>query len=169
MYRLAAPESLPELLREIIEVGKVAIVAEAGVLWLLDRPSGDLVRVIPAADEPERIRVGDGHAGRCAADLDISNIHECREDKLFGASPVHGDGFETRSLLNVPIIGQGGITTADDALQFLLAGASTVGIGTALFYDPLICTKINDGIGDYLTRHKTASVGDLVGALGEPG
>lgn len=77
--------------------------------------------------------------------------------------------YEVASPHNVPIIGQGGITTADDALQFLLAGASTVGIGTALFYDPLICTKINDGIGDYLTRHKTASVGDLVGALGEPG
>ena len=47
MYRLASPESLPELLREIIEVGKVAIVAEAGALWLLDRPSGELVQVIP--------------------------------------------------------------------------------------------------------------------------
>ena len=52
--------------------------------------------------------------------------------------------------LNVPIIGQGGIFTADDALEFLIAGATTVGVGTALFYDPLVCPKINDGIATYL-------------------
>ena len=42
----------------------------------------------------------------------------------------------------VVIIGQGGITTAEDALEFIIAGASTVGVGTALFYDPLVCKKI---------------------------
>ncbi len=66
---------------------------------------------------------------------------------------------------NVPIIGQGGITTANDALEFLLAGATTVGVGTALFYDPLVCMKINAGIVDYLQRHQLASVSELVGAL----
>jgi dihydroorotate dehydrogenase (NAD+) catalytic subunit len=66
---------------------------------------------------------------------------------------------------NIPIIGQGGITTANDALEFLLAGATTVGVGTALFYDPLVCTKINAGIADYLTRHELSSVAELVGAL----
>ena len=65
----------------------------------------------------------------------------------------------------IPIIGQGGITTIDDALQFLLAGASTVGLGTALFYDPLVCTKINTGITDYLARHDMKDVSELVGAL----
>ena len=65
----------------------------------------------------------------------------------------------------VPIIGQGGITTADDALEFLIAGASAVGVGTALFYDPLVCTKINAGIADYLRRHGIANVGELVGTL----
>ena len=108
MYRLAAPESLPELLREIVEVGKVAIVAEAGALWLLDRPSGDLVQVIPSAAEPARIRPGQGLAGQCAADLQITNIHECRDDAQFAASPLVVDDFETRSLLNVPITGQEG-------------------------------------------------------------
>ncbi len=106
MYRLAAPETLPELLREIIEVGKVAIVAEAGVLWLLDRPSGDLVRVIPSAAEPERLKIGTGHAGLCGDTLEITNIEECREDNCFQDAPVSVDGFETRSLLNVPILGQ---------------------------------------------------------------
>jgi dihydroorotate dehydrogenase (NAD+) catalytic subunit len=65
----------------------------------------------------------------------------------------------------IPIIGQGGITTAEDALEFLIAGASAVGIGTALFYDPLVCRKINDGIVDYLQRHELANVAQLVGSL----
>jgi dihydroorotate dehydrogenase (NAD+) catalytic subunit len=66
---------------------------------------------------------------------------------------------------NIPIIGQGGITTVDDALEFIIAGASTIGIGTALFYDPLLCRKINAGIADYLDRHGMASVNDLIGTL----
>jgi len=106
MYRLAAPETLPELLREIIEVGKVAIVAEAGALWLLDRPSGELVRVIPSATKPERLKIGSGHAGQCGDTHEITNIKECRKDECFQAAPVSVDGFETRSLLNVPILGQ---------------------------------------------------------------
>lgn len=65
----------------------------------------------------------------------------------------------------IPIIGQGGITSAEDAIEFLIAGASAVGIGTALFYDPLICSRINRGIQDYLTRHAIAGISDLVGSL----
>ncbi|MBI4005664.1 MAG: dihydroorotate dehydrogenase [Gammaproteobacteria bacterium] len=66
---------------------------------------------------------------------------------------------------NVPIIGQGGITTANDALEFIIAGSTAVGIGTALFYDPLICPKINAGIIDYLNRYKLKNVTDLIGTL----
>ena len=73
--------------------------------------------------------------------------------------------YEVAKQHDVPIIGQGGIMTADDALQFILAGASTVGIGTALFYDPLICKKINDGVRDYLARHGFATVKELIGSL----
>jgi len=65
----------------------------------------------------------------------------------------------------IPIIGQGGITTVADAIEFLIAGATAVGIGTALFYDPLICPKINRGIIEYLKRHRVRSVSDLVGTL----
>jgi dihydroorotate dehydrogenase (NAD+) catalytic subunit len=68
----------------------------------------------------------------------------------------------------VPIIGQGGITSANDAIEFLVAGASAVGVGTALFYDPLICAKINDGIRTYLAEHGFASVGELTGTLQLP-
>lgn len=66
---------------------------------------------------------------------------------------------------SVPIIGQGGIMTANDAIEFMLVGASAVGIGTALFYDPLICPVINQGIVDYLTLRGNARVDEIVGSL----
>jgi len=65
----------------------------------------------------------------------------------------------------VPIIGQGGITTAEDAIEFLIAGATGIGIGTALFYDPLVCARINDGIVKYLLKHEMSNVNQLIGTL----
>lgn len=73
--------------------------------------------------------------------------------------------YEVAGPLNVPIIGQGGITSVNDAIEFIIAGASTVGIGTALFYDPLLCRKINDGIAAYLERHDIPSINELIGSL----
>jgi dihydroorotate dehydrogenase (NAD+) catalytic subunit len=73
--------------------------------------------------------------------------------------------YEVARKHNVPIIGQGGICNAKDAIEFLLAGATTVGIGTALFYDPLVCQEVNAGIAEYLTRHNIANVKALVGSL----
>ncbi len=66
---------------------------------------------------------------------------------------------------NIPIIGQGGIASANDAIEFMIAGASTVGVGTSLFYDPLVCNKINDGISQYLIDNKLDSIDELVGTL----
>ncbi|HIE55618.1 MAG TPA: dihydroorotate dehydrogenase [Chromatiaceae bacterium] len=65
----------------------------------------------------------------------------------------------------IPIIGQGGVTSAEDAIEFLIAGASAVGVGTALFYDPFICKKINQGILDYLDRHQLAEAAQITGTL----
>ncbi len=73
--------------------------------------------------------------------------------------------YQVAGPLGIPIIGQGGVCTAEDALEFLIAGASAVGIGTALFYDPLVCPKINRGIEEYLHRHDLKSVTELVGSL----
>jgi len=65
----------------------------------------------------------------------------------------------------IPIIGQGGVASAEDAIEFLIAGASAVGVGTALFYDPLICQRINAGIAAYLRRHGFGTVAQLTGSL----
>ncbi len=73
--------------------------------------------------------------------------------------------YQVSKKYHIPIIGQGGITTTNDALEFLIAGASAVGIGTALFYDPLICKSINQGISDYLAKHNINQIADLVGSL----
>ena len=73
--------------------------------------------------------------------------------------------YEVAGPHDIPIIGQGGIHTAHDAIEFLLAGATTVGLGTALFYDPMAAKAINSGIDDYLQRRGLRSVVDLVGRL----
>ncbi|HAZ60336.1 MAG TPA: dihydroorotate dehydrogenase [Gammaproteobacteria bacterium] len=65
----------------------------------------------------------------------------------------------------IPIIGQGGVVSATDAVEFMLAGATAVGVGTALFYDPLVLPRINAGLQDYATRHGFARVADLTGRL----
>ena len=73
--------------------------------------------------------------------------------------------YEEAGPRGIPIIGQGGIETAQHAIEFLLAGATTVGLGTALFYDPLAAKKINTGIQSYLERHGLGSVTELVGRV----
>ena len=70
---------------------------------------------------------------------------------------------------NVPIIVQGGIMNAQDALEFLIAGASTIGIGTGLFYDPLLCARINAEVSAYLQRNSMESISELIGSLQLPG
>jgi dihydroorotate dehydrogenase (NAD+) catalytic subunit len=73
--------------------------------------------------------------------------------------------YEVAGPRRVPIIGQGGIASASDALEFLVAGATAIGVGTGLFYDPLLCPKINAGIAEYLRGAGFASVGQLTGTL----
>ncbi|MDB9788532.1 dihydroorotate dehydrogenase [Candidatus Thioglobus sp.] len=73
--------------------------------------------------------------------------------------------YQVSKKYNVPIIGQGGIMSANDAIEFIIAGADTVGIGTALFYDPLVCQEINEGISKYLIEHNMKDVQSLVGSL----
>jgi len=73
--------------------------------------------------------------------------------------------WQTHKAVRVPIIGLGGIMNATDAIEFILAGASAIQVGTANFIDPSVSVKIVDGIEAYLDRHKINNVTDLVGAL----
>ena len=73
--------------------------------------------------------------------------------------------YETAQAVKIPVIGMGGIMTGNDAVEFLLAGASAVAVGTANFVDPFAPLKVIDGIDAYLDRHGFKSVRDIVGAL----
>lgn len=73
--------------------------------------------------------------------------------------------WQTARAVKIPVIGLGGIASATDAIEFLLAGASAIQIGTANFIDPSISEKVISGIADYLERNGFASVGDIIGAL----
>jgi dihydroorotate dehydrogenase (NAD+) catalytic subunit len=67
--------------------------------------------------------------------------------------------------VKIPVIGMGGIASARDALEFIIAGATAVQVGTANFVDPFIWSKLLDGIADYLRRHQVGRVSDLVGSI----
>jgi dihydroorotate dehydrogenase (NAD+) catalytic subunit len=73
--------------------------------------------------------------------------------------------YECRQRVKIPIVGMGGIADARDAIEFMIAGASAVQVGTANFVDPFIWPKLIEGIRDYLQRHDIARVSDLVGTL----
>ncbi|MBN1864498.1 MAG: dihydroorotate dehydrogenase [Victivallales bacterium] len=73
--------------------------------------------------------------------------------------------FEAASAVSVPVIGMGGIMNADDAVEFLIAGADAVAVGTAIFADPLAPIKIIDGINKYLDDRQIPQVSDIVGSI----
>jgi dihydroorotate dehydrogenase (NAD+) catalytic subunit len=73
--------------------------------------------------------------------------------------------YECRQAVGIPVVGMGGIADARDALEFMIAGATAVQVGTANFVDPFIWPKLIDGMGDYLHRHQIARVADLVGTV----
>ena len=104
----------------------------------------------PETRQPIIGNIQGGLSGPAIRPIALLKVHQVYEE-------VRRDG--------TPIIGQGGIETADDALTFLLAGSATVGVGTALFYDPLAAKKINAGLASYLDSHGLGSVAELVGAL----
>ena len=73
--------------------------------------------------------------------------------------------YECRRAVKIPVIGMGGIASATDALEFMIAGATAVQVGTANFVDPFIWTKLVDGIREYMARHTIARLADLVGTI----
>jgi dihydroorotate dehydrogenase (NAD+) catalytic subunit len=73
--------------------------------------------------------------------------------------------YECRQAVKLPIIGIGGIASAADVLEFLIAGATAVQVGTANFVEPFIWPKLIDGLRDYMKRHGIARISELTGSL----
>ena len=73
--------------------------------------------------------------------------------------------YQVANAVKLPIIGMGGIATAEDALEFILAGASAVSVGTANFYNPAATAEIVKGIEDYMTENKIDDIRELIGAV----
>ncbi len=73
--------------------------------------------------------------------------------------------YECRRAVKIPIIGMGGIASASDALEFIVAGATAVQVGTANFVDPFIWSKLVDGLQEYMRRHQIARIADLIGTI----
>ena len=104
---------------------------------------------------------------------------ETRRPKLaFGTGGLSGPAirpvavrmtWQAARAVKIPILGIGGISSAEDALEFLIAGARAVQVGTANFVDPGVYDRILAGLGDYMQRHGVADVGSLVGTLAYPG
>jgi dihydroorotate dehydrogenase (NAD+) catalytic subunit len=105
--------------------------------------------------KPALANVTGGYSGPAIKPLALFNVHQVYRQVAKAAG--------------VPIIGMGGIHNTSDAIEFFLAGASAIAVGTALFIDPTIPIKIADGLSDYLRSRGLKSVSELVGALRLPG
>ena len=138
---------IPKLTPNVTDVASFARAAEdAGAdACRSSTPSGDGDRRRDPA--PEISNVVGGLSGPAIRPIAVRMVYECRQT------------------VKIPILGMGGIADARDALEFIIAGANAVQVGTANFVDPFIWTKVIDGIGDYLKRHDVARVADLVGTV----
>ena len=133
---------------DIVENARRCIEAGSDALAVVNTFLGMAIDV-----ESRRPVIGANHAGLsgpAVKPMALLKVHQ-----VYQVAKRHG----------VPIIGQGGIASAEDALEFIIAGAATVGVGTALFYDPLVCTKINEGLEGYMRRHNLDDLSRLTGTL----
>ena len=74
--------------------------------------------------------------------------------------------WQVAKAVKIPVVGLGGICTAEDAIEFLMAGATAIEIGTANFLDPAVTIKVRDGIDQWLNSHGCQSVTDIIGCVG---
>jgi len=133
---------------DIRESARVCIEAGSDALSVINTMMGMAIDV--RTRRPVIGNIQGGLSGPAIKPIALLKVHQ-----VYDVARRHG----------VPIIGQGGITNATDALEFIIAGASAVGIGTALFYDPLVCRKVNAGIASYLADNGFKNVAELTGTL----
>ena len=128
------------------EIAEAALDAGADGLSLVNTVFGMSIDV--ETRRPKLAGVVGGLSGPAIHPVAVRAVHE-----------VH------QNFPHVPIIGQGGVATANDALQLMLAGASAVAVGTQNFINPKVSLEIAEGIASYMARHKLATVAEIVGAL----
>lgn len=143
---------IPKLTPNVTDVASFAAAAEASGADAVSLVNTFLAMAIDVdTRRPKLSNVMGGLSGPAIRPIAVRMVYECAR------------------LVRIPVIGMGGITNARDALEFILAGASAVQVGTANFVDPFIWPKLVDGLIDYMRRHGVARVADLVGALDVPG
>ena len=139
---------IPKLTPNVTDVASFAHAAEDAGADAVSLVNTFLAMVIDVETRRPRISNGvGGLSGPAIRPIAVRMVHECHQ------------------IVKIPIVGMGGISDARDALEFMIAGATAVQVGTANFVDPLIWPKLLDGIRDYLERHAIARVSDLVGSL----
>jgi dihydroorotate dehydrogenase (NAD+) catalytic subunit len=139
---------IPKLTPNVTDVASFARASEDAGADAVSLVNTFLAMVIDVETRKPKISNGvGGLSGPAIRPIAVRMVHECRQT------------------VKIPVIGMGGIADARDALEFIIAGANAVQIGTANFVDPFIWTKLLDGIRDYGQRHQIARVGDLVGTV----
>jgi dihydroorotate dehydrogenase (NAD+) catalytic subunit len=142
---------IPKLTPNVTDVASFARAAEEAGADAVSLVNTFLAMVIDIETRKPKISNGvGGLSGPAIRPIAVRMVHECRQT------------------VRIPVIGMGGIADARDALEFMIAGANAVQIGTANFVDPFIWTKLLDGIHDYGRRHAIERVSDLVGTVDYP-
>jgi dihydroorotate dehydrogenase (NAD+) catalytic subunit len=142
---------IPKLTPNVTDVASFACASEEAGADAVSLVNTFLAMVIDVETrQPKISNVLGGLSGPAIRPIAVRMVYECHET------------------VKIPILGMGGIADARDALEFMIAGASAVQVGTANFVDPLIWTKLLDGLSDYMKRHQIARIRDLVGSLDTP-
>src|SRR3954451_13992788 len=141
---------IPKLTPNVTDVASFARAAEDAGADAVSLVNTFLAMVIDIETRRPKISNGmGGLSGPAIRPIAVRMVYECRE------------------AVKIPIIGMGGIADARDALEFMIAGATAVQVGTANFSDPLIWGKLLDGIRSYMTRHDIARISDIVGTVND--
>src|SRR5437667_907907 len=139
---------LPKLTPNVTDVASFARAAEEAGADAVSLVNTFLAMVIDVETRrPKLSNVVGGLSGPAIRPIAVRMVYECRQ------------------AVKIPIVGMGGIANARDALEFMIAGAAAVQVGTANFVDPFIWPKLLDGIRDYMQRHEIARLADLVGTV----
>ena len=139
---------IPKLTPNVTDVASFARASEDAGADAVSLVNTFLAMAIDIETRQPKISNGvGGLSGPAIRPIAVRMVHECRQ------------------AVTIPILGMGGIADARDALEFIIAGANAVQVGTANFVDPFIWSKLLDGIRDYMQRHLVARVADLVGTV----